>query len=339
MARSPILCVCALAIFEAASAALIPQQPLAPAGLLPAPVTSTNKPSPLPLVVWHGLGDKYAPTSPKLTSPLTIPSYKADGLRSIATLANTTNPGTYTYFIRLDDSPSSDRTATFLGNLTEQISQVCADISSHPILSKAPAINALGFSQGGQFMRAYVERCNIPRVASLVTFGSQHNGISEFQKCGDNDWVCRGWDGYLKSNTWTEFVQSRLVPAQYFRDPEDLESYLENSNFLADVNNEREVKNATYKENMKKLDRFAMYIFKDDKTVVPKESAYFSEVNTTSEKVTGLRDRKMYVEDWIGLRWLDEEKKLEFREVDGEHMQLTEEVLVDAFQRYFGPKE
>jgi len=290
-------------------------------------------------VVWHGLGDKYAPTSPKLTSPLTIPSYKADGLRSIATLANTTNPGTYTYFIRLDDSPSSDRTATFLGNLTEQISQVCADISSHPILSKAPAINALGFSQGGQFMRAYVERCNIPRVASLVTFGSQHNGISEFQKCGDNDWVCRGWDGYLKSNTWTEFVQSRLVPAQYFRDPEDLESYIENSNFLADVNNEREVKNATYKENMKKLDRFAMYMFKDDKTVVPKESAYFSEVNTTSEKVTGLRDRKMYMEDWIGLRWLDEEKKLEFREVDGEHMQLTEEVLVDAFQRYFGPKE
>jgi len=290
-------------------------------------------------VIWHGLGDKYAPTSPKLTSPLTIPSYKADGLRSIATLANTTNPGTYTYFIRLDDSPSSDRTATFLGNLTEQISQVCADISSHPILSKAPAINALGFSQGGQFMRAYVERCNIPRVASLVTFGSQHNGISEFQKCGDNDWVCRRWDGYLKSNTWTEFVQSRLVPAQYFRDPEDLESYLENSNFLADVNNEREVKNATYKENMKKLDRFAMYMFKDDKTVVPKESAYFSEVNTTSEKVTGLRDRKMYMEDWIGLRWLDEEKKLEFREVDGEHMQLTEEVLVDAFQRYFGPKE
>jgi palmitoyl-protein thioesterase len=290
-------------------------------------------------VVWHGLGDKYAPISPKLTSPLTIPSYKADGLRSIATLANTTNPGTYTYFIRLDDSPSSDRTATFLGNLTEQISQVCADISSHPILSKALAINALGFSQGGQFMRAYVERCNIPRVASLVTFGSQHNGISEFQKCGDNDWVCRGWDGYLKSNTWTEFVQSRLVPAQYFRDPEDLESYLENSNFLADVNNEREVKNATYKENMKKLDRFAMYMFKDDKTVVPKESAYFSEVNTTSENVTGLRDRKMYVEDWIGLRWLDEEKKLEFREVDGEHMQLTEEVLVDAFQRYFGPKE
>jgi len=290
-------------------------------------------------VVWHGLGDKYAPISSKLTSPLTIPSYKADGLRSIATLANTTNPGTYTYFIRLDDSPSSDRTATFLGNLTEQISQVCADISSHPILSKAPAINALGFSQGGQFMRAYVERCNIPRVASLVTFGSQHNGISEFQKCGDNDWVCRGWDGYLKSNTWTEFVQSRLVPAQYFRDPEDLESYLENSNFLAAVNNEREVKNATYKENMKKLDRFAMYMFKDDKTVVPKESAYFSEVNTTSEKVTGLRDRKMYVEDWIGLRWLDEEKKLEFREVDGEHMQLTEEVLIDAFQKYFGPKE
>ncbi len=265
-------------------------------------------------------------------------SYKADGLRSIATLANATNPGTYTYFIRLDDSPSSDRTATFLGNLTEQVSKVCADISSHPILSKVPAINALGFSQGGQFMRAYVERCNAPRVANLVTFGSQHNGISEFQKCGDSDWLCRGWDGYLKSNTWTEFVQSKLVPAQYFRDPKDLDNYLENSNFLADVNNERATKNATYKANMKKLDKFAMYMFKEDTKVVPKESAYFSEVNTTSGEVTRLRKRKMYVEDWIGLRWLDEEKRLEFREVEGGHMQLTEEVLVDAFERYFAPK-
>ena len=187
-------------------------------------------------------------------------------------------------------------------------------------------------------MRAYVERCNSPRVANLVTFGSQHNGISEFQKCGDNDWVCRGWDGYLKSNTWTEFVQSRLVPAQYFRDPEDLPSYLENSNFLADINNERPIKNSTYVSNLKKLDKFAMYMFKEDTTVVPKESAFFSEVNTTSGDVTGVKERRLYKEDWIGLKWLNERERLEFREVDGGHMQLTEEVLVDAFKTYFEPK-
>ena len=45
-----------------------------------------------------------------------------------------------------------------IGNLTEQLAQVCSDLASHPILSPAPAVNALGFSQGGQFLRGFVER-------------------------------------------------------------------------------------------------------------------------------------------------------------------------------------
>ncbi len=174
-------------------------------------------------------------------------------------------------------------------------------------------------------------------MANLVTFGSQHNGISEFQKCAANDWLCMTWDGFLKSRTWTPFIQSRLVPAQYFRDPEDLEGYLEHSNFLADVNNEREVKNSAYKENIKKLETFAMYIFANDTTVIPKESAWFQEVNTTTGQVTKLQDRRLYLEDWLGLRFLDEEKRLDFRIAEGRHMQLSEEVLVEAFRRYFKP--
>lgn len=248
---------------------------------------------------------------------------------------NETNPGTFTYFIRLDDDASADRTATFLGNLTEQIEKVCADLEAHPVLATAPAINALGFSQGGQFLRAYVERCNRPRVANLVTFGSQHNGISEFQQCGANDWICRGWDNLLKGQTWTPFAQSKLVPAQYFRDPADLDSYLEYSNFLADVNNERGLKNATYQRNLRRLNRFAMYLFADDTTMVPKESAWFSEVNTTTGEVTKLQDRQLYKDDWLGLRALDEEKRLDFNVVDGKHMQLSEEILVNAFKKYF----
>lgn len=80
-----------------------------------------------------------------------------------------------------------------------------------------------------------------------------------------------------------------------------------------------------------------MYIFADDKTVVPKESAWFSEVNTTTGEVTKLQDRQLYKDDWIGLRALDEEKRLDFRVTDGGHMQLSEEILVDAFKTYFRP--
>ncbi|KAL8859296.1 MAG: hypothetical protein Q9178_004234 [Gyalolechia marmorata] len=309
----------ALGFISYTSAALLPQRPLVPSS--DEQFISLQSAAPLPLVVWHGLGD----------------NYKADGLRSIGDIANATNPGTYTYFIRLDDDPSSDRTATFLGNVTEQVSKVCSDLASHPILSKASAINALGFSQGGQFLRAYVERCNRPAVHTLVTFGSQHNGISEFQNCGSHDWVCQSWDGYLKRNTWSHFVQSRLVPAQYYRNPEDLQGYLENSNFLADINNEREDQsNATYKENLKKLQRFVMYMFSEDETVVPKESAWFADYNKTSEEVTWLKDRRIYKEDWLGLKWLDQKKRLDFKIAEGKHMQLSEELLSDTFKRYFG---
>lgn len=133
-------------------------------------------------------------------------------------------------------------------------------------------------------------------------------------------------------------MQSTLVPAQYFRKEEELEKYLENSNFLADVNNEREVKNQTYKENLMKLEKFAMYMFSEDVTVIPKESAWFSEVNTTTGEETKLKDRLLYKEDWLGLKALDEEGKLDFMVAEGGHMQLSDELLRDTFKRYLTRK-
>ena len=131
-------------------------------------------------------------------------------------------------------------------------------------------------------------------------------------------------------------MQSKLVPAQYFRDPENLDKYLENSNFLADINNERSTKNSTYAENLKRLERFVMYMFANDTVSIPKQSAWFGEVNAEG-KVIELKDRDIYCEDWIGLKWLDERRRLEFRIAEGQHMQLSEEVLIDAFTKYFRP--
>ena len=298
--------------------------PLIASSILPlnhqTPISSNDDDdNPLPLIIWHGLGDNYA----------------AEGLASIATLAETVNPGTLTYIIRLDEDASADRSATFFGNLTLQIDKVCQDLATHPILSTAPAVDALGFSQGGQFLRGYIERCNFPPVRSLVTFGSQHNGISEFQKCGPTDWLCKGAQGLLRSNTWTSFIQSRLVPAQYFRDPNQYDDYLESSNFLADINNERAFKNLKYKKNLEKLERFVMYVFEDDETVVPKETGWFAEVNGTD--VTLLRDRDIYKENWLGLKTLDKKGALKFETTKGGHMSLSEKLLKKVFQDNYGP--
>jgi len=239
------------------------------------------------------------------------------------------------YYITLGSDPNSDRSATWFGNVSLQLETVCDALASDPILSTAPAIDALGFSQGGQFLRGYVERCNFPPVRSLVTFGSQHNGISEFRACRSGDWLCRSAMALLHTSTWSEWVQSRLVPAQYFRNPEQYEQYLEHSNFLADINNERKKKNEQYKENLARLTNFVMYMFEEDTVAIPKESAWFEEVNGTVN--TPLRARKLYTEDWLGLRELDRKGGLKFRNAPGDHMQLDDGLLNKTFKEFFGP--
>ena len=290
------------------------------------------KPKPLPLIIWHGLGDRY----------------DADGLQSTGELAEEVHPGTYVYYVRTDDDGSADRSNTFFGNVTTQLAEVCEAIHNEPGLvdpddrSKVRA-DALGFSQGGQFLRGLVETCEGLSVRSLVTFGSQHNGIAEFQECGTFDFLCKGATGLIKGNAWTDYVQGKVVPAQYYRTINETtglgsDEYLKHSNFLAKINNEREVKAKSYAKKIAALEYFVMYVFKEDVTVVPKETGWFAEVNATSGEVTPLRERKMYKEDWLGLKKLDKKGGLVFRNTTGKHMELSDKDLIDAFTSYFGPE-
>jgi len=304
-------------------ATALPLLPLAAA--LPAALPSAK---PLPLIIWHGLGDKF----------------DADGIADVAALANEIHPGTVVYPVRLADDGSADSRATFFGNLTTQLASVCDTLSSNSTFSSNNTrIDALGFSQGGQFLRGLIETCPGISVRSLVTFGSQHNGISKFQNCGTWDLVCKGAMAAIKGNAFGEWVQGNIVPAQYYKETnqttgEPTANYLENSNFIADINNERHNKSAEYRERLSSLDKFAMYVFEEDKTVIPKESGWFAEVNMTSLEVTGLRERDIYKEDWIGLKHLDRKGALVFRNATGGHMDLNEKVLTEAFSDFYGPE-
>ncbi|KAJ9629350.1 hypothetical protein H2203_001723 [Taxawa tesnikishii (nom. ined.)] len=284
--------------------------------------------SPLPLVIWHGLGDRY----------------DADGLNEVSKLAQRVHPGTHTYIVRLDDDGQADQKATFFGNLTEQIASVCDTLSADPKLSaNNTRIDALGFSQGGQFLRGLIERCPGISVRSLVTFGSQHNGIAKFQACGTWDFLCKGAVGLIRGNAWSEWVQGNIVPAQYYRELNETSGlgskpYLEASNFIADVNNERANKSSVYKKRLSMLEKFVMYVFDEDKTVIPKESGWFAEVNGTSEEVIPLRNRTIYHEDWIGLKELDRKGALVFKTAPGEHMRLSDKLLKETFKEFYGPE-
>ena len=65
------------------------------------------------------------------------------------------------------------------------------------------------------------------------------------------------------------------------QDPYALSQYEKHNIFLADINNDRPAKNPVYKENLASLQRFVMFRFTEDITIVPRESAWFGFYNGT----------------------------------------------------------
>jgi len=115
-----------------------------------------------------------------------------------------------------------------------------------------------------------------------------------------------------------------LFFGQYWHDPWQLPLYKTGSIFLADINNERVVKNPSYKDNLVKLDNFVMVQFTHETTVQPKESEWFEfYAPGQDETILGLKDSQIYKEDWIGLKELDEAGKLHFLKVEADHMQYN----------------
>lgn len=65
--------------------------------------------------------------------------------------------------------------------------------------------------QGGQFLRAYVERHNSPSVHNLLTFGSQHMGVSDLPLCAPGDVLCQIARRAARFGVYSKYAQTNLV--------------------------------------------------------------------------------------------------------------------------------
>lgn len=300
---------------------------------------AVNDPHRVPVVIWHGLSD----------------SYKNPGLSDLAQKIDTRYPGTIVYLIRLSESNAGDRRATWFGSANEEIESVCHQLSR--IDELALGFDGIGLSQGGQFMRAYVERCNRPKVRNLITLGSQHLGVSELPPCTSLfDVGCQILHKLIESGTvYGPYAQREVIPAQFFRDQSNLAPYMKHNEFLRDINNERwndtqppdsgslplgdpedgppyEPRNQTYKLNFQSLNNFVMFQFSVDALVLPTTSAYFTLPNVTAAKTPdmtnpipiALQDLPIYKEDYIGLKTLDQAGKIHYGVCFGAHMDINE---------------
>ncbi|KAF9545839.1 hypothetical protein EC957_010467 [Mortierella hygrophila] len=264
-----------------------------------------------PVVFYHGMGD----------------SAHSEGMMELIASVTSIDPNVFTHSIYLAASEAEDQRAGFFGNVNKQIEAICDQLKAIPELEGG--FNAVGFSQGGQFLRAYVQRCNNPPIHNLVTVGSQHGGVSDIPGCvNPDDGSCKLMRTIARSGVYSGYVRDHIVQAQYYKDPKKLDTYLERNIFLPDINNELAVKNEEYKERLKSLNKFVMFMFMNDVTVRPKETGWFGFQDENGD-IIELEEQDQYKEDWLGLKTMDKAGKLEFEVIEGEHMQFSLEEFTD----------
>ncbi|KAG2434217.1 hypothetical protein HXX76_007943 [Chlamydomonas incerta] len=235
--------------------------------------------------------------------------------------------GVFVYSIATGSGEFSDVLSSYWGDVNDQVASACAQLRN--LTQLAGGYNAVGFSQGGQFLRAVAERCQHtgPRMHALVTMGGQHQGVMNAPGCmslplNSSHGMCHLMQKMLGAGAYLPFVRDHVVQAQYFKDPLRLPQYLAANPFLPDINNERGpgARNPLYADNLASLSRLVLFRFSDDVMVVPRDSAWFSFFD--GERLVPLQEQPLYTEDWIGLKRLDAAGRLVFEEAPGQHMQF-----------------
>lgn len=276
---------------------------------------------PTPVVIWHGMGDTCC---------------YSFSMGRIKKLVEERIPGIYVRSLMIGSNIIADEENSYLGNVNEQVDEVCKNLANDTELQGG--YHAMGFSQGGQFLRAVAERCPNPPMKNLITFGGQHQGVFGLPTCPESPQqsrTCEYIRKVLNYGSYIHWIQNSLVQAQYWHDPLHDDDYRNKSIFLADINNE-EVLNVDYRNNLKKLDNFVMVKFLADTMVVPVESEWFGFYTPGQDvQVLPLQQSQIYLEDRLGLKEMDEAGKLHFLTQDGNHLEFTDEwfleEIVDKF--------
>ncbi|XP_011934712.1 PREDICTED: palmitoyl-protein thioesterase 1 isoform X2 [Cercocebus atys] len=235
-----------------------------------------DPPAPLPLVIWHGMGDSCC-------NPLSMGAIKKMVEKKI--------PGIYVLSLEIGKTLMEDVENSFFLNVNSQVTTVCQTLAKDPKLQQG--YNAMGFSQGGQFLRAVAQRCPSPPMINLISVGGQHQGVFGLPRCpGESSHICDFIRKTLNAGAYSKVVQERLVQAEYWHDPIKEDVYRNHSIFLADINQER---------------WFGFYRSGQAKETIP------------------LQETSLYTQDRLGLKEMDNAGQLVFLATEGDHLQLSEE--------------
>ncbi|KAK2426159.1 alpha/beta-Hydrolases superfamily protein [Trifolium repens] len=186
--------------------------------------------------------------------------------------------------------------------------------------------NIVGLSQGNLIGRGVVEFCEGgPPVKNFISIAGPHAGTASVPLCGTG-LVCILADILIKGEVYSTYIQEHLAPSGYLKLPNAIPEYLENCRFLPKLNNEKPgQRNSTYKERFSSLENLVLIMFEQDASLIPKETSWFGySPDGYFEPILPPQETKLYTEDWIGLRALDEAGRVHFISVPGPHLGISE---------------
>lgn len=105
----------------------------------------------------------------------------------------------------------------------------------------------------------------------------------------------------ITRGVYVPWIQSRVVQAQYFRDPKQMDRYLSGNIFLPDLNGEDGKSKKEYKTRLLSLESIVMVAFENDTMITPKETAWFTTLDSKGGLVK-LQDQEIYKQVKMHLR-------------------------------------
>ncbi|KAL9267500.1 Palmitoyl-protein thioesterase 1-like protein [Drosera capensis] len=269
----------------------------------------------LPFVVLHGISD----------------SCSGSGVKTFTErLANWT--GTEGYCVEIADGAWD----SWFMPIMEQMEIACKKVKKIDALSDG--YHLIGLSQGAIIGRALIEFCDeAPQVINFISLAGPHAGIAAIPFCSGEGCL---YTEYLMEflGVYSAFIQKHLAPSNYIKITKDYKKYIKGCKFLPQVNNEIEAtRNSTYKERFESLEKLVLIMFENDTVLVPKETSWFGYYeNGTVDTLLPANETELYIEDWIGLKTLDEAGKVEYFKVPGGHLAITESEMEKYIVPYLG---